>query len=195
MNQNFAIATKVFNTLSFTESELNIINSKFEKITVKKGDIILEANEIVADQYYVHSGCLRSFFIDTQGKEHTLQFAVEDWWTSDFTAFFDKSKSILNIECIQDAVLYRQSKDDIDFLFKNFPQIETFVRKKLEKAFASFQKRILGNLHKTAKERYVDFITKYPNIEQNIKNYHIASYLGITKESLSRIRKELVKKL
>jgi len=194
MNQNCDIASKIFNTLSFTDRELDILNSKFEKITVKKGDIILEANEIVTDQYYVLSGCLRSFFIDSQAKEHTLQFAIEDWWASDFTAFFDTSKSILNIECIQDAVLYRLSKNDIDYIFEHFPQIESFIRKKLEKAFAGFQKRILGNLSKTAKERYVDFITKYPNIEQNIKNYHIASYLGITKESLSRIRKELVKK-
>ncbi len=194
MNSFNPIASQIFKGISFTESELEIINNKFKKTVVKKGEIILEANEIVTNQYYVQSGCLRSFFIDSLGREHTLQFAVKDWWASDFTAYFDKSRAILNIECIQDAILFKLTKNDIDFLFKNFPSIDSFVRKKLEKAYASFQKRTLGNLAKTAKERYLDFINTYPDIEQNIKNYHIASYLGVTKESLSRIRKEMVKK-
>ena len=109
----------------------------------------------------------------------------------DSVAFFGGAKAIMNIEVISDAVVYEISKKNIDFLYEQSPKIETFFRKKLERAFASFQNRMLGNLSQPAKERYINFINTYPNIEKSIKNYHIASYLGITTESLSRIRKEL----
>ena len=98
------------------------------------------------------------------------------------------------IETIQDATLYKISRKNMEGLFLEIPQLETFFRKKMEKAFTSFQKRILSSLAQSAKERYLTFISTYPNIEQSVKNYHIASYLGITTESLSRIRKELAQK-
>ncbi len=84
------------------------------------------------------------------------------------------------------------SNKDKEYLYSKIPKIESFFRKKLERAFAAFQKRILSNLSQSATQRCISFINKYPNIEQLIKNYHIASYLGITTESLSRIRKDLV---
>ena len=99
----------------------------------------------------------------------------------------------MNIECIQNAELFQISKDSMESLFLEIPQLETFFRKKMERAFASFQKRILASLAQPARERYLSFVTTYPNIEQSVKNYHIASYLGITTESLSRIRKENAK--
>ena len=97
----------------------------------------------------------------------------------------------MNIEVLKDATLYKLSHSDKEYLYAQIPKIESFFRKKLERAFAAFQKRILRNLSQSASERYVSFITNYPDIEKNVKNYHIASYLGITTESLSRIRKEL----
>jgi len=99
----------------------------------------------------------------------------------------------MNIECIQDAILFKISKEDMELLYLKIPKLESFFRKKMERAFASFQKRIISNLAQSASERYLSFVNFYPNIEQNVKNYHIASYLGITTQSLSRIRKELVK--
>ncbi|CAM1357483.1 Crp/Fnr family transcriptional regulator [Tenacibaculum halocynthiae] len=127
-------------------------------------------------------------------KEHTIQFAIEDWWISDYTAFFTTSKAIMTIDCIQDAVVYKISKESMESLYTVIPKLETFFRRKMEGAFSSFQKRILGALSQTAKERYITFIEAYPNIEISVKNYHIASYLGITTESLSRIRKEIAEK-
>lgn len=186
-----SILLEIFNKTPFISVESNLIADKFETIHLKKGDIILDANEIVYNQYYVSDGCLRAFFIDLTGKEHTIQFAVKDWWISDYTAFFSTTKAIMSIECIQNAILYKISREDLENLYQESPLIETFFRKKLENAFSSFQKRILGNLSQPAKERYLTFINTYPNIEQNVKNYHIASYLGITTESLSRIRKEI----
>lgn len=182
---------EIFKDLSFSEDEIKIIESVFHKVLYKKGDIILKPDDIVENQYYILEGCLRSYFMDKQGKEHTVQFGIKDWWISDYTAFFSDSKSIMNIEVIQDAILYRLSRSDKEYLYTQIPRIESFFRRKLEKAFAAFQKRILSNLSQTAAQRYTEFIRTYPNIEKNIKNYHIASYLGITTESLSRIRKDL----
>jgi CRP-like cAMP-binding protein len=124
-------------------------------------------------------------------KEHTLQFAIKDWWISDYTAFFTSTKALIIIECIQDAVIYKISQENMESLYVEIPQLETFFRKKMEKSFDAFQHRILSSLSQSAKDRYISFISTYPNIEQSVKNYHIASYLGITTESLSRIRKEM----
>ena len=194
MNNKNSIVSEIFKNISFSQKEVDFINSKFKKITLKKGDILLCPNVFVSNQYFISKGCLRAFFVEKSGKEHTVQFAVKDWWISDYTSFFTDEKSIMSIECIQDATIYEVSKSSMESLYTTIPRLETFFRKKLEKAFASFQKRILGYLSQSAMERYLLFITSYPNIEQSVKNYHIASYLGITSESLSRIRKILINK-
>ncbi len=191
MHNDDLILTQIYKNMVFTTDETTFINSKFENIVLKKGDVVLNAGEMVTHQYYIVDGCLRTYFIDLSGKEHTVQFAIKDWWISDYTAFFAQKNAILTIECIQNANLYKISKNSMDEIYSAFPKIETYFRKKMEKSFASFQHRILSNLAKPAKERYLDFITTYPHIEPLVKNYHIASYLGITTESLSRIRKEL----
>ncbi len=192
MNIENSILSNIFNDVSFSQEETVLVESKLKKIHFKKGTTLLKEDEIVNYQYFVDNGCLRTYFIDQSGKEHTLQFAIKNWWISDYTAFFSSTKAIMNIECIQDTTLYKISRAEMEELFIEIPQLETFFRKKMERAFASFQKRILASLAQSAKERYVTFVNTYPSIEQSVKNYHIASYLGITTESLSRIRKELV---
>lgn len=182
---------EIFQDLFFSPKQEKTIASKFEKLTLKKGTLLLKTNEIVHNQYYVYNGCLRTYFIDPYGKEHTIQFAIKDWWISDYTAFFSTEKAIMNIEVIKDATLYKISKKNIDTLYQDVPILETFFRKKMERAFGGFQKRIVASLALSAKERYISFINTYPNIQKSVKNYHIASYLGVTTESLSRIRKEL----
>ncbi|WBL25066.1 Crp/Fnr family transcriptional regulator [Zunongwangia sp. HGR-M22] len=177
--------------MSFSNEDLDILQEHVHRVELQKGELLLTAEETVNYQYYVQSGCLRTYFIDQSGKEFTLQFAIHDWWISDYTAFFSASKSLMHIECLQDAELYRISKSSMEQLFLEIPRLESFFRRKMERAFASFQKRILAGLSLPAKERYLAFIKAYPNIEQSVKNYHIASYLGITTESLSRIRKEV----
>lgn len=191
MNIENSIISEIFKDISFSKKEENLIESKLKKLNLKKGVTILKADDKVISQYYVYNGCLRTYYIDKSGKEHTLQFAINDWWISDYTAFFTTTKAVMYIETIEEATIYQISKKSMEDLFIEIPQLETFFRKKMEKAFASFQKRILANLALSAKERYVSFISTYPNIEQSVKNYHIASYLGITTETLSRVRKEI----
>jgi len=191
MNIENSILSEIFKGVSFSKKETDFLKSKLEKINLEKGATLLKTGDIVTNQYYVSDGCLRTYYTDEMGKEYTIQFAINDWWISDYTAFFTTSKAIMNIEIIQNATLYKISRAQMEELHKELPQLASFFRNKMERAFASFQKRILANLSQSAKERYVSFTSMYPNIEQNVKNYHIASYLGITTESLSRIRKEL----
>lgn len=184
--------SEIFKDISFSEEELKIITSLVQKVVFKKGDIMINAGDEVKDMYFIVEGCLRTFCIDDLGKEHTIQFGIKDWWITDFTAFFSSNKAIMNLEVLQNSVLFKLSRDDREYLFAKIPKTETYIRKKLENAFAAFQKRILSNLSQTATERYIGFTEDFPNVEKCVKNYHIASYLGITTESLSRIRKELL---
>jgi CRP-like cAMP-binding protein len=194
MKEPFTIVQEIYHDdLSFTNEEINFIGRKYEKATFKKGEIVLRANEKVDHQFFVFDGCLRTYLISKTGKEHTIQFAIKGWWISDYIGYFSEKKSILFIECIEDATLFKISRDDVEEIYTKIPKVEHFIRKKLERSFVSFQKRILANLSQSAKERYLSFTKDYPNIEQYLKNYHIASYLGITTESLSRIRKEIAK--
>ncbi|MFT6935578.1 MAG: CRP-like cAMP-binding protein [Maribacter sp.] len=191
MNIEASILLEIFRDITFTKEESELMLTKFEQINLKKGDTLLKVNDVVYNQYYVGSGCLRTYFMDSSAKEHTLQFAIKDWWISDYTAFFTTTKASMTIECITEALVYKISRKNMERLCIKIPQLETFFRKKMEKGFTAFQKRIISNLSQSAKERYTYFINTYPNIEQSVKNYHIASYLGITTESLSRIRKEI----
>lgn len=187
------VIQEIFRDTQFDETELQLLLSKLTEIKLKKKEFLLKPGENVEHFYYIHSGCLRAFFEDGEGRDHTLQFAIKGWWISDYIALFGKenSKSVTYIECIKDAKLTKISKKDFEHVCTEIPKISQIHIKNLESAFAAFQRRILENLTLSAKERYKKFINSYPNIEQNIKNYHIASFLGITSESLSRIRKEI----
>lgn len=184
-------ARNIFKDLHLSEVLSQEIDKKLIRLSVQKGDILLSPDDSVHYQYFVADGCLRSYTLGNEAKEHTVQFAIADWWISDYTAFYKQGRAILYIECLRDASLFRLSREDMLSLFKKSQPLETFFRQKTESYISSFQKRIIGDLAKTAKERYTDFVNAYPNIEKLVKNYHIASYLGITSESLSRIRKEI----
>lgn len=189
---NESILLEVFKNNDFSKEELITLGTHLKKIDLKKGDILLRNGQTVLHTHYVYSGCLRTFFIDDSGKDHTLQFAIKDWWISDYTAFFSADKATMNIECIQDTTLFRLSRKDMQQLYINIPKFETFFRKKLENRMVAFHKRTISNLSLTAKQQYLSFIKTYPKIEQLVKNYHIASYLGMTTQTLSKIRKEIV---
>lgn len=192
MDTDEIIIKRLFKTLVFTPEELKLIKSLFIKVSVSKGDILMSPGDQVETQFYIIEGCLRTFHIDSYGKEYTVQFGIDDWWMSDYTAFFRGGRAIMTVEALQDSELYMISRENKDYLYEQIPEIDKFFRIKLERAFGAFQRRILNSLSMSAAERYTDFMKSYPVLAKCLKNYHIASYLGITTESLSRIRKELV---
>ncbi len=176
--------------VAFQESAFREIVQHFETVNFPKKHQLIGADDAISHQYFVLKGCLRTYLIDAQGKEHTIQFAVEDWWVSDYIAYYKKVPSIFKVECLEDCLLLKISKSTLTALFDPYPMLERYFRLQLENAFVAFQQRILSSLNLTAEERYDAFIKTYPAIEQRVKNYQIASYLGVTPESLSRIRKQ-----
>lgn len=160
-----------------------------------KGDVLIREGQPVSKTYFVLKGCLRSYCIDKDGKEHTLQFAIKDWWISDFMAIYSGENSSLNVECISDSKVVEFKSKELDEILTLFPEFEVFQRRNLERHVVSLHRRILNQLQLSATERYELFMKEYPDIEQYAPNYHIASFLGITQQSLSRIRKDRSKKL
>ena len=161
--------------------------------TYSKGTILIREGERVNKIYFVKEGCLRSYCIDQNGKEHTLQFAIKGWWISDYIAIYNKESATLTVECLKKSTIIEFDAKQLNEILTVFPEYEPFKRNLLERHIVSLHKRVLNQSIMTASERYDLFVTQYPDIEQYTRNYHIASYLGITQESLSRIRVEKAK--
>lgn len=169
------------------QEKLNRISVKKE---IKKGELILTEDSIIKQHIFVLSGCLRSFYRMKNGKEVTIQFAIKNWWIGDYITLYTENKSILSIEALTKSEILLMDKNEVEQLHLEYPEIATFQRKSFEKRIAALQKRILSLLTLTASEKYNQFINDYAVFEKVIPNYQIASFLGITPESLSRVRKE-----
>jgi len=141
---------------------------------------------------YVRSGALRSYCLDKEGKESTIMFAVADWWLTDMYCFLNEKPAMMYIETIEDSCILNLSKENFDNLFNAIPKFERFFRILMQNAYTREQLRIIENLTLTAEERYFRFINKYPQIVSQVTQKQIASYLGITPEFLSAIRKKNV---
>jgi CRP-like cAMP-binding protein len=188
------LITKIKSSLHLSsEAEEHIFSISKER-AVPKGEVLIRQGQTVKKTFFVTGGCLRSYCVDKNGKEHTLQFAIKDWWISDFIAIYNNELATLTVECIMDSTVIEFNAKELDGIHSLFPEFESFQRKNLERHVVSLHKRILNQLQLTAPERYDLFLEQYPDIEQYTPNYHIASYLGITQQSLSRIRVEKAKK-
>ena len=185
---------KIKNSISLSAQAEEYIYSISTEKTVSKGEILIREGQTVNKTFFVTQGSLRSFCVDKEGKEHTLQFAIRDWWISDFIAIYGNKPASLTVECISDSSVIEFNAQKLNEIYLQFPEFEPFQRKNLERHVVSLHKRILNQLQLTALERYNLFLEQYPNIEQHVPNYHIASYLGITQQSLSRVRALIAKK-
>ncbi len=189
-----ALIERLKASLSLSREAEQYVRSISKEKTVAKGELLIRQGQVVKYTYFVTAGCLRSYCIAKDGKEHTLQFAIRDWWISDFIAIFDNQLATLNVECITDSKVIEFNAKGLAGIYQRYPEFEAFQRNNLERHVVSLHKRILNHLQLTARERYELFVQQYPDIEQYTPNYHIASYLGITQQSLSRIRAEKLKK-
>ena len=172
------------------ESKLNAI---IKERNLVKGEKILMDNSLKKEHIFVVKGCLRSFYKKENGKEHTIQFAIKNWWISDYITLYTDQKSVVAIESLTNSKVLIIDNAKVEKFYQEFPQFETIQRKNFEKRISALQKRVLSLLALSAAEKYNQFITEYTEFEKIIPNYQIASYLGITPQSLSRIRKERIK--
>jgi CRP-like cAMP-binding protein len=184
---------KIKSNHSLSQEAEDYLYSISSKKSFAKGEVLIRQGQQVQNVYFVTDGCLRSYCYDKNGKEHTLQFAIKNWWISDYIAIHSDESATLTVECLKESEVVKFNAKDLELMLTLFPEFERFQRKILERHVVSLNKRILNQLQLTASERYTLFITQYPEIEQYTHNYHIASYLGITQESLSRIRVENAK--
>ena len=188
------LITKIKSSITLSAKAEEYIFSISKEKTIPKGEVLIRQGQTVKNSFFVTDGCIRSYCIDKNGKEHTLQFAIKNWWISDFIAIYNNELATLTVECITDSTVIEFKAKELDEIHSLFPEFEPFQRKNLERHVDSLHKRILNQLQLTAPERYDVFLEQYPDIEQYTPNYHIASYLGITQQSLSRIRAEKVNK-
>jgi len=160
---------------------------------IKKKEYIVKPGDNFIPISFVKKGVFRSFTIDKKGVEHTVRLAIDDWFITDVTSYMNQTPAKLFIQALEDSEIYQMEHSDVEELCSKNQKIQYFFRKITEKAFAFSQKRILSNLNKTAKERYLEFQKRYPEISKKIPQYVLASYLRMTPEFLSKIRKEISK--
>ncbi len=178
--------------ISLTDKEIEYLESKVFVRKYLKGQYIVQQGDVCKYECYVLSGCTKTFYVDQEGQEHIIMFSIEDWWTSDMGSFISQTPADFNVQCLENSELIMISHDVVDDLYREIPKLERFFRKIVERAFVASQKRIVRNFSLTAKEQYLYFREQYPLIEQRIPQYMIASYLGITKEFLSKIKSQLI---
>ena len=177
--------------VSLTKEEEAILVSKISYKKYLKGQYIVQQNAVCNYECFIVSGCTKTFYIDEKGVEHIVFFAIEDWWTSDIGSFITQTPADFNVQCLENTELIQISYSEIEELYQLIPKLERFFRLIIERAFVASQKRIIRNFSLTAKEQYVIFSQTYPKLNQRIPQYLVASYLGITKEFLSKIKSQL----
>lgn len=163
----------------------------FQRRIVKRKGLLLQEGEICRNYYFVVSGCFRMFAIDSDFKEHNLQFAVENDWIVDFQSFYTERPSKLYIEAVETSLVLQISHEDLLYLYVNYPKFDRNFRIIVEQKYIGYQNRILQNISSTGEERYVSFLNDYAHLINRLPNTQIASYIGVTPEFLSKIRKNL----
>ena len=181
------------NHLSLNDEEKQAVRNSFSEKQVKRRQFILQQGDVCKLNTFVVEGCFRMYMVDDNGKEHNLQFAIENWWIGDIASFQSEEPSRLNIEAIENSIILQIKKEDQLRLFIDYPKFNRIFRAFTENALISYQRRVLQNISSTAEERYIDFLNRYPDFFNRISNVQIASFLGITPEFLSTIRKKLSK--
>ena len=178
--------------LPLDEPEESFLKEVFKERRVKRRQFILQEGGVCRHNTFVVEGCFKMYMVDPNGKEHNLQFAIENWWIGDISSFHSEEPSRLNIEAMENSLILQIKKEAQLKLFIDYPKFNRIFRVLAENAMVSLQNRILQNISSTAEERYLDFVERYPQFFNRISNVQIASYLGVTPEFLSTIRKKLV---
>lgn len=173
--------------VSLSDEEFDFVKSHFNKKGFKKNDFLIEKGNLVKESFFVLSGLVKLTNLDDFGKEHIISFAMEDWWECDFQAFHTQSKATMSLQCIEDTSVLCLSLQSYKSLCKNIQKMEYFFLTKANLGHLASQQRILSFLSSSAKERYDQLLKKYPSLLQRVPKTLIASYLGVSRETLSRL--------
>lgn len=179
---------KITEVISISEEEFDFCKTLFQPKKLRKKRFLLGEDDVCKYTAFVEKGLLRSFAIDEKGAEHILQFSLEGWWAADLSSFLTGEPSKYNIEALEDCELLLISKPSWDILLQKIPAFERFFRILIENNLIITQRRLMASFSDTAEEKYLHLIQNFPHILQRVPQHMIASYLGITRETLSRVR-------
>lgn len=178
--------------VTLTEDEKRILSEHFHYEFVAKRQLIIQPNFTPTHRYYVAKGAFRAYLICKEGQDHTIQFAVDDWWITDFNNYIHQEPASLFVSALEDSHVLKISYTAEEQLKAMNHKFETFFRIMAERAVAGMQRRIISNLTQTAEIRYERFLESYPAFAERMPQYAVASYLGMTTEYLSRLRRKRV---
>jgi len=173
-------------TIALTDEQFAYVFSHFKPLFFKKGQAIISVGDKVECEYFVVSGCLKSFYLNDELKMFILQFAMPTWWASDFNALYYNTKAGIAVDCVTDTEVLCISNDDREKLCRELHVIEHFFRWRTNKGFVAAHKRLLSFMNNDTKSRYEELMKLYPELYNIVPKHLIAAYLGVSRETLSR---------
>lgn len=180
------LRTHIEKVISLTDEEFALIHGLFTTKKFKKKSFLIQEGGSVTQAYFVLSGLLKLTYLDNSGKQHIVSFAMEDWWESDFPAYFNQTKATMSLQCLEDTEVYCLSLENYKKLCTDFKKMEHFLLVKSNLGFIAAQQRILSLLTTNAQERYEQLLQLYPALFQRVSKTQLAAYLGVSRETLSR---------
>ncbi len=182
------------NLVPLTDKEKEKLSKRVSERRIKRRQFLLQEGDICKHYNFIIEGCCKMYGVDEKGGEHNIQFAAENDWITDIGSFHSDSPSKLYIEAIEPSIVLQIAKPDLLFFYEDNITFNRNFRVLIENKFVELQNRVLQNISSTAEERYLAFIAQYPQLYNRLPSTQIASYLGITPEFLSKIRKEIASK-
>ena len=190
MNFNLLLSN-ILRHISLTPEEIEFFTSLFKSKPVKNGEFLLREGNICKYESFVVSGCLKTYYVDENGFEHIIDFSIEEWWADDLYSLLTQTPSKSNIKAIEDTEIVQISKPDLELLYQKIPKFERFFRILFQNAYITQREQINQALSASAEERYIHFIRQKPYAEKRFSQKDIASYLGVTPQFLSALKKRI----
>jgi CRP-like cAMP-binding protein len=193
MNTNL-ILNNVMRFSKLTQEEADAFVAIIYEKRVRRGEILVKPGEVCTEQYFINRGCMRVYYTNSEDVEFVLSFGVEDWWITDVASYYSGAISKLYVDAIEDSELLVVEKAAYDKLLEDYPVFNRVFREMLQRAYVANMTRILNDISLPGEERYIEFQKKYGYLEQRVLQRQVASYLGMTPEFLSKIRRKLASK-
>ena len=182
---------KINQVVNLNDEEFDFCKSLFIPKKLRKRQYLLQEGDVCKHTIFVEKGLLRSYIIDEKGSEPILQFAFEGWWMADLYSFLTNEPSLYNIDALEDCELLMITQESWDTLLDHIPAMERFFRILIQNNLIATQRRLMGAMSENAEEKYVKLLKTFPECIQRVPQHMIASYLGITRETLSRTRSQM----
>lgn len=187
---DYQIFKNIQRHIALSDFEKQQLESSLVIKEIAKKDLVLQQGQVCKKLYFVESGSLRAFNLNDEGKESTIMFAVQDWWVTDMNCFVNRKPALLSIEALEDSRVIELDFYLLEELYQSIPKFERFFRILFQNAYIREQLRALHNISFSTEERYRQFIGDYPAIVEKVTQKQIASYLGVTPEFLSSVKKK-----